>query len=143
MDEAMTMGVPLEAVTHVIQVALTPVFLLTGIGSLLGVITQRLGRVLDQAAEVRARGGAGADGLLGRMRVRVAVLDAARALGALAGMCTCGSTFALFLAAWLHAMVGDVLVLLFGGAVLLTLAALAAFLAEVLLSLGHERALGP
>ena len=37
-----------ESVAHVIQVALTPVFLLSGIASLLGVLSARLARVADR-----------------------------------------------------------------------------------------------
>ena len=36
-------------VAHVIQLAVAPVFLLTGIGAMLGVIANRLGRVVDRA----------------------------------------------------------------------------------------------
>ena len=38
----------LASVAHVIQTALTPVFLLSGIGTLLNVFNQRLSRVADQ-----------------------------------------------------------------------------------------------
>jgi len=37
-----------ESVAHVIQVALTPVFLLSGIASLLSVLSTRLARVADR-----------------------------------------------------------------------------------------------
>ena len=37
-----------ESVAHVIQMALTPVFLLSGIASLLGVLSTRLARVADR-----------------------------------------------------------------------------------------------
>jgi hypothetical protein len=36
-------------ISHVIQLAIAPVFLLTGIASMLGVLTQRLARVIDRA----------------------------------------------------------------------------------------------
>src|SRR5690606_24613512 len=38
----------LAALSHTIQVAIAPVFLLTGIGSMLGVLTSRLGRIVDR-----------------------------------------------------------------------------------------------
>ena len=37
-----------DSVAHVIQVALTPVFLLSGVASLLGVLSTRLARVADR-----------------------------------------------------------------------------------------------
>ena len=40
----------LDDATHLIQVALTPVFLLSGIGALLNVFAGRLARVADQLA---------------------------------------------------------------------------------------------
>ncbi|MFZ5525014.1 MAG: DUF2721 domain-containing protein [Pseudomonadota bacterium] len=35
-------------VAHVIQQAVAPVFLLTGVGAILGVLSSRLGRVIDR-----------------------------------------------------------------------------------------------
>ena len=37
------------AVAHAIQLAVAPVFLLTGIGAILAVMTNRLGRIIDRA----------------------------------------------------------------------------------------------
>jgi Protein of unknown function (DUF2721) len=39
----------IAGLAHVIQLAIAPVFLLTGIGSLLGVMAHRLGRIIDRA----------------------------------------------------------------------------------------------
>ena len=41
-------GGSLEEVAHIIQVALTPVFLLSGLAGLLSVFSTRLGRVADK-----------------------------------------------------------------------------------------------
>jgi Protein of unknown function (DUF2721) len=38
------------AVAHAIQLAVAPVFLLTGIGAILAVMTNRLGRIIDRPA---------------------------------------------------------------------------------------------
>ncbi len=43
------------AVAHAIQLAVAPVFLLTAIGALLGVLTSRLGRIVDRARRVEER----------------------------------------------------------------------------------------
>ncbi|MGB8250108.1 MAG: DUF2721 domain-containing protein, partial [Azonexus sp.] len=37
-----------SSVAHVIQLAVAPVFLLAGVGALLGVLTNRLARVVDR-----------------------------------------------------------------------------------------------
>ena len=42
----------LDDVAHLIQVALTPVFLLTGIGTLINVFSTRLARVADQVDRI-------------------------------------------------------------------------------------------
>lgn len=42
-------------IAHVIQLAVAPVFLLTGVGSLLSVMTNRLGRVIDRARSLEVR----------------------------------------------------------------------------------------
>ena len=42
---------PLDLVAHVIQVALTPVFLLSGVATLLNVFATRLARVADLIAK--------------------------------------------------------------------------------------------
>lgn len=41
-------GLGLDTIAHIIQVALTPVFFLTGIATLLNVFSTRLGRVSDR-----------------------------------------------------------------------------------------------
>ena len=51
MHEASTIGV----VAHVIQLAVAPVFLLTAIGTLLSVMTNRLSRIIERARSLEAR----------------------------------------------------------------------------------------
>src|SRR5882672_12282597 len=43
---------PLDLVAHVIQVALTPIFLLSGIATLLNVFSTRLARVADRVDQI-------------------------------------------------------------------------------------------
>ncbi|MBL8300101.1 MAG: DUF2721 domain-containing protein [Rhodanobacteraceae bacterium] len=45
----MPQPVPIDEIAHVIQLAVAPVFLLTGVGTLLSVLTNRLARVVDRA----------------------------------------------------------------------------------------------
>jgi len=44
----MPVDVTITTIAHVIQLAVAPVFLLTGIGALLGVLTNRLSRIIDR-----------------------------------------------------------------------------------------------
>jgi hypothetical protein len=93
----------LDSVAHVIQVALTPIFLLSGIAALLNVFSTRLGRVSDRVDQL-AQQAIGADphearriaALLAFQRRRSQILDVAVVLGALAGGATCGATLTLF-----------------------------------------------
>ena len=126
---------PLEDAAHVVQLALTPVFLLSGVASLLNVFASRLARVADQT-----------DALSGRpeepiraarlrlLRQRSRALDFAVVLAALAGALTCGAALVLFLGAVRRSDAANLLFLLFGGALVLTMAALAAFTAEMLMA---------
>jgi hypothetical protein len=41
-------GAEINVVSHVIQQAVAPVFLLTGVGAMLGVLTNRLSRIIDR-----------------------------------------------------------------------------------------------
>lgn len=45
----------ISGAAHVIQLAVAPVFLLTAVGAFLGVMTNRLGRVIDRARVLEAR----------------------------------------------------------------------------------------
>jgi hypothetical protein len=48
------LGGNIDSVAHNIQLALGPVFLLTGIASILNVLTNRLGRVIDRARRLES-----------------------------------------------------------------------------------------
>jgi hypothetical protein len=45
----------ISGVAHAIQLSVAPVFLLTAVGALLGVITNRLARVIDRARVLEAK----------------------------------------------------------------------------------------
>jgi hypothetical protein len=132
---------PLEAVAHIIQLALTPIFLLSGIAALLNVFSTRLGRVADQVDALSAR----LDTLpedcpqtyrlqLAYLKSRSRVLDGAVILGALGGVATSLATLTLFLGAIRNSGAAWLLFGLFGSAVLCTIGALACFCYEMLLA---------
>jgi hypothetical protein len=128
-------GLTLEGAAHVIQLALTPVFLLSGIAALLNVFANRLGRVADQAdklAEVPS--GEGRDRRLRTLRLRTICLDWAVLLAALAGASTCGAVLVLFVGAVGGSAAAYVLFGLFGGALVLTMGALAFYVFEMLMA---------
>jgi hypothetical protein len=131
----------LDSVAHIIQIALTPVFLLSGIAALLNVFSSRLARVadrVDQLAQVLESADANKAAHLGAqlayLRRRSLALDLAVVLAALGGGATCAATLALFVGALRDATVASVLFSLFGLAVICTLGALVAFLVEMLMA---------
>ena len=133
---------PLDDVAHVIQTALTPAFMLAGLAAFLGVFSGRLDRVGDQIAELTLRldGAERAEAMicarhLGRLRRRIKLLDAAVVLGALGGGLICLAALLLFIGGFHNVtMTADVLLGAFGLALALTIGAIGAFLAEMLLS---------
>jgi hypothetical protein len=131
----------LDSAAHLIQVALTPVFLLSGIAALLNVFASRLARVADQLDKLgglieggcdATRAQANAD--VARLHRRSLVLDAAVVLGTLGAAATCLSIMTLFLLAISNKSIADVLLLLFGLAVLCTLGSVIAFGLEMVMS---------
>jgi hypothetical protein len=131
-----------DSVAHVIQVALTPAFLLSGIGTLLNVFNTRLSRVSDHREHVVELLGGELDDAqrarlrrhFARLRRRTFVLDASVVLGAIGGASTCAAAFVLFLGSMRDTAIASWLFLLFGLALGCTAAALVAFVADSVLA---------
>src|ERR1700681_1508561 len=131
----------LDNITHVIQVALTPIFLLSGIAALLNVFSTRLGRVADRVDQLAVKLQSEAtDAELSHLKKRSLVLDVAVVLGAMGGVATCGSALALFVGALRNATAASLLFSLFGFALLCTIAALAVFAVEMVMASQGVRA---
>jgi hypothetical protein len=136
----------LDLVAHVIQVALAPVFLLSGIATLLNVFSTRLARVADRVEQVN-RAIAGADGAeaaalggqMSELHRRAVALDAAVVLAAIGGGATCASVLVLFVGAF-DATVAEVSFWTFGLALVCTLGAIGAYTAEMLMAGSGVRA---
>lgn len=127
------MNATLHAAANVVQLALTPIFFLAGLATLLNVFTVRLGRIADRVDRFSADPD-GHELQLARLRLRSRILDGAVLLGALSGALTCGAALTLFLGAIRGAEAGAVLFGLFGGALVCAILALALFSVETLLS---------
>jgi hypothetical protein len=125
----------LEAAAHAVQLALTPVFLLSATATLLGVFAARLARVADRVDTLTKESKDPIrDELLGLLRIRSRVLDTAVVLSALAGALTCGAVLVLFLGEVRGSAGATLLFMAFGGAILMTMASLGAFVVEMLLA---------
>jgi hypothetical protein len=130
-----------DNIAHVIQVALTPVFLLSGIASLLGVFAGRLARVADQVDALAEKLDTAAEADRPRLRRRLDylrrrshALDAAVVLGALAGIATSVAALLLFVSTLRDRAGPSFLFGAFGAALLCTIGALASFLVEMLMA---------
>jgi hypothetical protein len=76
-------------VAHVIQLAVAPVFLLTGIGAILSVLVNRLGRVVDRFRALEKLPPTSTDAALTSARTEMAVLEhRARMVHWAIGFCT-------------------------------------------------------
>ena len=125
-----------DAAAHLIQVALTPVFLLSGIGALLNVFATRLARVADQLDALTRAAGANAPSTeqLRALDQRSLILDIAVVLATAGAAFTCLAILALFLFALSNRSIASILLLMFGGAIFFTLGSVLAFGLEMVLS---------
>jgi hypothetical protein len=140
-----------EGVAHIIQTALTPVFMLSGIGTLLNLFNTRLARVSDHLRQlsdmlVDENDPSSAHALrrhVVRLHRRMLMLDVSIFLGAIGGASTCGAALVLFLGTVRESAVASALVVLFGIALLCTVAALASFLGDAIFAWHGIRTEGP
>ncbi len=126
------------AVAHAIQLAVAPVFLLSGIGAILMVMTNRLGRIIDRARVLEDRLENARPELLASLRADLAILSRRAKLISLAiTLCTttallvCTVIAMMFLSASLQFDATIPVVLLFIGAMLTFFLGLLWFLREI------------
>ncbi len=136
----------LNHAAHAIQLALTPVFLLTGVGTLLNVFSGRLARVADQAqatslqleAATTEEARAAAQHRLRQLNARSLLMDVAVTLAATGGVATAISVLTLFVGSF-RGVGAPLLLWSFGAGVVCTVLALGAYLAESLIANGSVR----
>lgn len=133
---------PLIDIGHVIQLAVAPVFLLSGIGIVLTVLTNRLARVVDRARRLEdaARGSSGAllDEQRAGLRVmaqRARLMNRAITLSTLSALLVALVVVLLFLSALLEFNATIAVASLFILAMLSLIGALLMFLREVFLAI--------
>ena len=140
-----------DDVAHIIQIALTPVFMLSGIGTLLNLFNTRLARVSDHLETIASNmlDEDDSDRIAAlhthsiRLHRRTLILDVSIILGAVGGAATCGAALVLFLGSLRNSSAGSWLVLLFGIALACTMGALATFIADSVLAWHGLRMEGP
>ena len=137
------------AVAHAVQLAVAPVFLLTGIAAILSVMTNRLGRVIDRARVLEERLEGAAPESVVTLRADLAVLSRrAKLNGRAITLCTmtallvCTMIAVLFLSAFLQFDASIPVALLFIAAMLCFFLGLLWFLREIYLATMNLR-IGP
>jgi hypothetical protein len=131
----------LEGALHVqqaIQLSVAPVFLLTGIAGLLGVMANRLARIIDRARHIAAGTGSSDASAVGLVRLELASLERRRHLASWSINCCTGGALlvctvivALFLEEFLGTDLKWLAGALFIAAMISVIAGLSCFLAEV------------
>ena len=134
---------------HAIQLAVAPVFLLTSIGAVLSVLTNRLSRVVDRARVLEKLLAKAEPGEQASFQDNLATLSRRAALiGRAIGLCTvtalliCTVIATLFLGAWLEFNTSMIVSVLFIVAMLTFFSGLIYFLREVLIATASLR-IGP
>jgi len=144
----MPTGTPVDAVAHVIQLAVAPVFLLSGIGAMLAVMTQRLSRVIDRARLLEAKLLAGSadektlHAQLATLSRRAKLVSRSITLCTTTALLVCAVIAVLFLGASLGFDASGAVVALFIAAMLAFFVGLLIFLREILLATASLR-IGP
>jgi len=124
-------------VAHVIQSALAPVFLISGVGVMLGVLTNRLARIVDRArtweaeAEKEAHRAADLDARLRVLARRARYISSAITMCAVSALLIALVVVALFANAFLAVNLAALIAILFVAAMLALTGAFGVFLIEV------------
>jgi hypothetical protein len=128
-------------ISHVIQLSVAPVFLLTALGTILGVLSSRLARIVDRARALNDRLETATEARIPPIHAEMRTLARRRRLinmaitsGTTAALLVCVSIATVFLGAVMKASVSMAVALLFILAMGAFVAALVFFLREVLLA---------
>jgi hypothetical protein len=136
----------LVALAHGIQLAVAPVFLLTAIGAMLGVLVQRLSRIVDRSRQIHALLEEGSPSLaakydeeLDNLELRSQVVNWSMAFATGAAVLIAVVTAGVFLGEMARVDLSVAIALTFVGALCLYITALLLFLREVHLALTTVR----
>lgn len=146
------MATDLNPISQVIQLSVAPVFLLTGIGALLGVMTNRMARIVDRARALEPQRALATpadvgpfDQELGELEQRARLINRAITLHVIAALLVCAVIVGLFVTAYYEWSpdLTRVLAALFAGALLALIVGLLSFLREVYIAtqtlrIGHR-----
>jgi hypothetical protein len=133
-------------IARVIQLAVAPVFLLTAVGTILGVLSGRLGRIVDRARVLIDRMRSASPEDRRRLEEELSILVRRRHLvnmaitaGVTTALLVCLVIVAAFVGYIAQVHVATVLAILFIGAMLAFMAALVLFLREIMVAVLNLR----
>lgn len=123
-------------IAHVVQLAVAPVFLLTGVGAILSVLTTRMGRVIDRAHRIdgwieEGKNPANYVDELSTLSQRLGIIHHAITLCSLSAFFVCAVIFTIFVGTYFSASIGGAVAFLFAAAMIMLIGALIMFMSEV------------
>lgn len=131
----------ISEIAHVIQLAIAPVFLITGVCTLLGVLANRLGRIVDRARVIETKleipdevKRAHLKEELMRLSRRACFVNHAITYSTVSALLTCITISTLFTGTFVPAHLSKVITVLFVAAMVSLFLALLAFLREVMIA---------
>jgi len=134
----------ITSIAHVIQLAVAPVFLLTGVGAILSVLVSRLGRVVDRFRTLERNALATDGDAVALAQLEMSILERrARMIHWAIGFCTgcallvCVVIATMFLGSITGVEMPGTIAVLFVAAMLSLVAGLLCFLREIALATGN------
>ena len=126
----------LQGIAHAIQLAVAPVFLVSGVGALLAVLTHRLSRIIDRARTLEAvlASPIANEHMHAELRAltrRARLINRAISLATTSALLICGVVTVLFVGAFAGFDTSTLVGVVFIGAMLSLIAGLIYFLREV------------
>jgi uncharacterized membrane protein len=146
----MNAALPLEDITHVIQASVAPVFLLLSVGTILSVLSIRLGRIVDRSRVLSERLEAASDDrerqILEELKTLVRrrkLVNVALTFGTVTALLVCVIIVLAFVGYLAQVAMSVVVAVLFIVAMTTFILALVFFLREVLLAASVVQLVGP
>jgi hypothetical protein len=130
----------ISSIASAIQLSIAPVFLLTGVSAILGVLTNRLARIVDRSRVLTERleaNPAAADHLesdLRQLAMRARLVNRAIFMCTFGALLVCVVIIALFVSAFANVRLGTAIALAFTAAITALVGALVNFLRETYLA---------
>lgn len=145
-EAAGALQAPVSTIAHAIGLAVAPVFLLTGVGAVLAVLTNRLARVIDRSRVLQSRDPALLNDQtrteMHTLQRRATLINRALGLCTACALLVCTVIVTLFLALFVVLDLTTIVAALFIAAMLCLIAALLFFMREIMLAT-HKMRIAP